>query len=98
MKDFEGHPINRTWTMASKLDLYRQMVRIRAFEKAALKYYRTGRMGGFLATGLGQEAIAAGVRSLMGPSDHSISGWRGMGHALAAGMEMGPCMAELFGR
>jgi pyruvate dehydrogenase E1 component alpha subunit len=34
----------------------------------------------------------------MGPQDHGISGPRGIGHAIAAGMPMGPGMAELFGK
>jgi pyruvate dehydrogenase E1 component alpha subunit len=38
------------------------------------------------------------VRSLMGSADHGISGPRGIGHALAAGVEMGPIMAEFHGK
>jgi pyruvate dehydrogenase E1 component alpha subunit len=34
----------------------------------------------------------------MGKNDHSVSGFRGLGHALAAGIGMGPIMAELFGK
>ncbi|MES2924534.1 MAG: thiamine pyrophosphate-dependent dehydrogenase E1 component subunit alpha [Verrucomicrobiota bacterium] len=96
--EFSEHPINLNWSAEGKIDLYRQMMRIRRFEQTALKYYNAGKMGGFLVLGIGQESVATGVRSLMGADDHSISGWRGMGHALAAGMEMGPCMAELFGK
>lgn len=55
-------------------------------------------MGGWLLLDIGQETIAAGVRSLLGPDDHSITGPRGLGHAIAAGMELGPCMAELYGK
>lgn len=95
MKD---HDINRSWSAEEKIDLYRQMVRIRAFEMAAMKYYNCGKMGGWLFMSSGQEIIAALVRSLMKPEDHSISGPRGMGHALAAGMDMGKCMAELYGK
>ena len=96
--DYSQHDINRDWSAEKKIDLYRQMMRIRRFEQAALLNYNAGRMGGWLIVSAGQESIAAGVRSLMEPDDHSISGWRGMGHALAAGIEMGPCMAELFGK
>lgn len=93
-----GDDINRNWSAEEKIDLYRQMVRIRRFELAAMKSYQCGKMGGFLFMSTGQEMIAALVRSLMGPEDHSISGPRGMGHALAAGMDMGACMAELCGK
>jgi pyruvate dehydrogenase E1 component alpha subunit len=94
----QEHPINRSWSPEGKIDLYRQMVRIRRFEQAALKYYNCGKMAGFLVLGIGQESIAAGVRAVVESDDHTISGWRGMGHAIAAGMEMGACMAELFGK
>jgi pyruvate dehydrogenase E1 component alpha subunit len=96
--DYREHPINRSWSAGGKIDLYRQMIRIRKFEQASLKYYCAGKMAGFLVLSVGQEPIATGVRAMMGPEDHSISGWRGMGHAIAAGMEMKPMMAELFGK
>nr|WP_226895307.1 thiamine pyrophosphate-dependent enzyme [Luteolibacter marinus] len=96
--DFSEHPINRAWDAAGKIELFRLMVRIRRFEQKALWSYSSGRMGGWLILGVGQESVATAVRSLLGPLDHSISGPRGIAHALAAGMEMGPCMAEHFGR
>lgn len=96
--DFREHAINRSWSAEGKTDLLRQMLRIRRFEQTALKYYNCGRIGGWLILSSGQESVAAVVRSLMGPDDHGISGPRGIGHALAAGMPMGACMAELFGR
>ena len=92
------HPMNRDWSADGKIDLYRQMMRIRRFEQAALKYFNAGKMGGWLILSIGQESVATSVRSLMGPQDHGISGPRGIGHALSAGMEMGPCMAEFFGK
>ncbi len=95
---YQEYPINRSWSEAGKIDLYRQMVRIRRFEQRALKCFHWGKMGGWLNLSIGQESIAAGVRALMEPQDHGIGSIRGIGHALAAGMEMGPCMAELYGR
>lgn len=94
----DDHDINRNWSAEEKIDLYRQMVRIRRFELAAIKSYQCGKMGGWLFISSGQEMIAAVVRSLMRTEDHAISGPRGMGHALAAGMEMKVCMAELYGK
>jgi len=96
--DFREHAINREWSAEGKIDLLRRMLRIRRFEQAALRSYSAGKMGGFLNLDIGQESVSTGVRSVMGPLDHSISGPRGIGHALAAGMAMGPCMAELFGK
>ncbi len=95
---YQESPINQCWSDAGKIDLYRQMIRIRRFEQAALKRYNCAKMGGWLNLSIGQESIAAGVRALMEPLDHGIGSIRGIGHALAAGMEMGPCMAELYGR
>lgn len=90
--------MNQDFSVEMKLDVLRTMLRIRRFEQEALKYYTAGRMGGFLILSIGQESIAAAVRSLMGPHDHGLSGVRGLGHAIAAGMEMNPCMAEFFGK
>ena len=97
--NYQEHAINRDWSAEGKIDLYRQMVRIRRFEQKSHYCYNAMKMAGsWLILSIGQESIAAGVRSLMGPDDHGISGPRGMGHALAAGVEMGAMMAEFFGR
>lgn len=96
--NYQEHAINRNWSAEGKVDLYRQMIRIRRFEQKALYWYNNGKIGGWLLLGIGQESVSAGVRSVMGPEDHGISGPRGIGHGIAAGMEMGPCMAELFGK
>lgn len=74
------------------------MIRIRKFEQAALQAYQKGRMGGFLHLYIGQEATAVGTVSLMGEHDHIITAYRDHGHALAVGMGMNECMAELFGK
>jgi pyruvate dehydrogenase E1 component alpha subunit len=96
--DFRATAINKAWNDEEKIDLLRVMVRIRRFEQQALKSYLWGKMGGWLILSIGQESIAACARSLMDPLDHGISGCRGIGHALAAGMSMESCMAEFFGR
>lgn len=91
-------PINRALSDADKLDLLRQMVRIRRFEEASLKYYNAGKMGGFLHLYIGQESIAVGTISLCGENDHIITAYRDHGHALSVGMSMNECMAEMFGK
>ena len=55
-------------------------------------------MGGFLHLYIGQEAVAVGTMSLLGENDHVITAYRDHGHALAAGMTMDECMAELYGK
>jgi pyruvate dehydrogenase E1 component alpha subunit len=90
--------INDQLTKADKIQLLRDMYRIRRFEQTSLKYYNLGRMGGFLHLYSGQEAVAAGTISLLGENDHVITAYRDHGHALAVGMSMNECMAELFGK
>lgn len=90
--------INRSLTKAEKIKLLRDMCRIRRFEQTSLKYYNLGKMGGFLHLYSGEEAVAVGTISLLGENDHVITAYRDHGHALAVGMSMDECMAELFGK
>ena len=96
--DFSQSKVNKTLTNDDKIEFYRQMVRIRRFEQTALKFYNGGKMGGFLHLYIGQESVAVGTISLCGDNDHVITAYRCHGHALTVGMEMNPCMAELYGK
>jgi len=96
--DFVSAPINASLSQEDKLRLLREMLRIRRFEQAAIKHYAGGKMGGFLHVYIGQESVAVGACSLMGANDHVITAYRDHGHALAVGMSMNECMAELFGK
>lgn len=96
--DFSQSPINQALTPEHKIELYSQMVRIRRFEQVSLKYYQSGKIGGFLHLYIGQEAVAVGTISLGGEHDHYITAYRDHGHALSVGMGMNECMAELFGK
>jgi pyruvate dehydrogenase E1 component alpha subunit len=99
MLDFASSPINKSLTQERKIQLYTQMVRIRRFEQISLAHYqKPGRMGGFLHLYIGQESVAVGTLSLCGPDDHNITAYRCHAHALASGMTMNECMAELFGK
>ena len=96
--DFASSPINRSLTAEQKIEYYRQMSRIRRFEQGSLKQFNRDKMGGFLHLYIGQESIAVGCASLMGEHDHMITAYRCHAHALAVGMNMNECMAELFGK
>ncbi|MGB6221709.1 thiamine pyrophosphate-dependent enzyme [Haloferula sp.] len=96
--DFSGSPINQSLSAEDKIELYRKMVRIRRFENAASKGFSQGKMGGFLHLYIGQESVAVGTLSLCGDNDHNITAYRCHAHALASGMSMNECMAELFGK
>ena len=95
---FANDPINASLTPEEKIAFYREMLRIRRFEQQALKYYSEGAMGGFLHLYIGQESVAVGTASLMNGNDEIITAYRDHGHALAVGMGMNECMAELFGK
>ncbi|MHA3771047.1 pyruvate dehydrogenase (acetyl-transferring) E1 component subunit alpha [Verrucomicrobiota bacterium sgz303538] len=97
-RDFAFAPINQALKPEDKIKLLRDMLRIRRFEQEANRHYTAGKMGGFLHLYIGQESVAVGTCSLMGPNDHVITAYRDHGHALAVGMNMNECMAELFGK
>jgi pyruvate dehydrogenase E1 component alpha subunit len=96
--NFSDLPINAELDAEEKLRLYSQMVRIRRFEERSLRAYQQGHIGGFLHLYIGQEAVAVGSVSVMSEDDHVITAYRDHGHALAVGMDMDECMAELFGK
>ncbi|MEC8044499.1 MAG: pyruvate dehydrogenase (acetyl-transferring) E1 component subunit alpha [Verrucomicrobiota bacterium] len=97
-EDFSKSPINAQLSKEDKVALYDQMVRIRRFEERSLRAYQQGHIGGFLHLYIGQEAVAVGAVSVMSENDHVITAYRDHGHALAVGMNMDECMAELFGK
>lgn len=91
-------------------DLYRVMVRIRAFEDAAevasqggVSAYGkaadgTARVRGPLHLSTGQEAVPAGVCAHLRRDDLLTSTHRGHGHTLAKGADLARMMCELFGK
>ncbi|MEZ0386560.1 MAG: pyruvate dehydrogenase (acetyl-transferring) E1 component subunit alpha [Verrucomicrobium sp.] len=91
-------PINASMSAEQKIKIYTDICRIRRFEQIALKFYNADKMGGFLHLYIGQESVAVGCASLMGENDHMITAYRDHGHALAVGMGMNECMAELYGK
>ncbi len=90
--DSSGH------NLARLTDLYRMMVRIRAFEETALEAHKTGEIPGPLHVSIGQEGVAAGVCANLSREDRITSNHRGHGHALAKGAGSGRMFLELFGR
>ena len=78
--------------------LYQTMVRIRTFEEAVGKWFYRGKIPGFVHLYVGEEAIAAGVCSVLRPDDYIGCTHRGHGHVIAKGADTKRMMAELFGR
>jgi pyruvate dehydrogenase E1 component alpha subunit len=81
-----------------KISLYRQMLLIRRFEEKAAQAFTLGKIKGFCHLYIGQEAIAVGSLSVLDPEDAVITGYRDHGLALARGVPLERCMAELFGK
>lgn len=77
---------------------FRQMCRIREFEKQAIRAAQEKLVLGAIHPSIGQEAVAAGVCGNLRRSDIILSTHRGHGHTMAKGAEPLPMMRELFGR
>jgi pyruvate dehydrogenase E1 component alpha subunit len=80
------------------LGLYRTMLTIRVFERRVAREFRTGEIPGFVHMYVGEEAVAAGVCANLDDADYVTSTHRGHGHCIAKGCELGPMMAEIYGR
>ncbi len=96
--DYSTADINAQLTPEQKIAILREMMRIRRFEQESLRQYQNSKMAGFLHLYIGQESVAVGTISLLGDDDHVITAYRDHGHALAVGMGMNECMAELYGK
>jgi pyruvate dehydrogenase E1 component alpha subunit len=83
---------------ATLLGLYRTMLTIRLFEQRVSREFRTGEIPGFVHMYIGEEAVAAGVCANLNDEDYVTSTHRGHGHCIAKGCELGPMMAEIYGR
>ena len=78
---------------------YGLMQLIRQFElMAEEKYKMEGKIRGFFHAYIGQEAIAAGCMTATKPEDMFITAYRDHGLAIAKGITVDKCMAELYGK
>jgi pyruvate dehydrogenase E1 component alpha subunit len=78
--------------------MYRQMVKIRAFEDNANKLYLSAKMPGLTHMYSGQEAVAVGICEALDKSDHITSTHRGHGHCVAKGADFKRMFCELLGK
>ncbi|MEQ8965469.1 MAG: thiamine pyrophosphate-dependent dehydrogenase E1 component subunit alpha [Azospirillaceae bacterium] len=76
--------------------LFAAMVRLRKFDEACLQGVPTHEIHGELHTGLGQEAIAAGMEPSLRPDDAVVSTHRNHYHGLVKGVPAEAMMAEIF--
>ncbi|MFN2438131.1 MAG: pyruvate dehydrogenase (acetyl-transferring) E1 component subunit alpha [Chitinophagaceae bacterium] len=87
------------FTKETYLYWYELMQLIRQFElMAEEKYKMEGKIRGFFHAYIGQEAIAAGCMTATKPEDLFITAYRDHGLAIAKGISVNACMAELYGK
>jgi acetoin:2,6-dichlorophenolindophenol oxidoreductase subunit alpha len=84
--------------LISLLDRYGYMLWMREFELACLEGVPTREIHGELHTGIGQEAIAAGIVGSLRADDALCSTHRNHLHAIAKGVDMRAMLAEIFER
>jgi pyruvate dehydrogenase E1 component alpha subunit len=89
-----GYPAERL------VRLFRKMVEIRFFEEACHRAFRQGKIGGYLHTYIGEEAVAAAFleAGVHQPGDKIITAYRDHAHALLLGATPNEVMAELYGK
>jgi pyruvate dehydrogenase E1 component alpha subunit len=78
--------------------LLADMIRIRVLEERCAELYGEQRIRGFLHLYIGEEAIAAGVMSVLEPRDTVLATYREHGHALLRGVSATSILSEMFGR
>ena len=80
------------------LTLYRTVRLIRRFEETVQTLFLRGEVHGTTHLYIGQEAVATGVGSALGPADRVAATYRGHGHALSIGVEPQALLDEMLGR
>jgi pyruvate dehydrogenase E1 component alpha subunit len=80
------------------LALLRDMIRIRRLEERCVELYQQEKIRGFLHVCIGEEAVAAGVMTALGPDDAVVATYREHGHALARGIPATAIIAEMYGK
>jgi pyruvate dehydrogenase E1 component alpha subunit len=80
------------------LRMYRQMVRIRAFEDNANQLYLSAKMPGLTHMYSGEEAVAVGICEALTVTDKITSTHRGHGHCVAKGANFKEMFCELLGK
>lgn len=92
-------PVAAKFSKETYLYWYELMQLIRQFElMAEEKYKMEGKIRGFFHAYIGQEAIAAGCMTATRQEDLFITAYRDHGLAIAKGVSVDSCMAELYGK
>jgi acetoin:2,6-dichlorophenolindophenol oxidoreductase subunit alpha len=81
-----------------RLDWLRRMWEIRLFEDKVQELFMEGLVQGTTHLCQGQEAVSIGAVAALGEDDYLTVTYRGHGQALARGLSIESCFAELMGR
>lgn len=81
-----------------RLDLYREMQRIRVVDTVIAEHYAEQEMRCPVHLSIGQEAAEAGACLALARRDYVMSGHRSHGHYLAKGGNMPAMIAEIYGK
>lgn len=88
----------RSALRGDRLERYRRMLEIRAFEDCIQRLFLEGHVDGTTHTCQGQEAVSVGIAAALRVTDTVACTYRGHGHALALGLDPESIMAEILGR
>ena len=80
------------------VEIYRMVVTIRFAELRIREHVETEGFGGFWHPGIGQEGLQVGAVAAMRPEDYLYYAHRGLGYAIAKGMDLVPLFGDLLGR
>jgi pyruvate dehydrogenase E1 component alpha subunit len=81
-----------------RLELLRQMVRVRRLEERCIELYSSAEIRGFLHVGIGEEAVCVGALQAVDERDGIVATYREHGQALVRGLSARSIMAEMLGR
>jgi pyruvate dehydrogenase E1 component alpha subunit len=80
------------------IDMYKNMLKIRKFEEKVKELFMEGKIFGLVHTCIGQEAVAVGSVKTLKEDDYIETTYRGHGHVIARGCDLGKMIAELMGK
>jgi TPP-dependent pyruvate/acetoin dehydrogenase alpha subunit len=83
---------------ALKLELLRQMLRIRTVEETIAEHYPQGKMRCPTHLSIGQEAVPSAASVCLKSTDFAVSTHRGHAHYLAKGGDLKAMIAEIYGK
>lgn len=77
---------------------FERMLEVRLFEEKVQELFMQGLIQGTTHLCQGQEGVCVAAIAALRPDDYLTITYRGHGHALARGLDMESCFAELMGR